>query len=235
MKYWSQPTLALLSTMAKSYTSEADSASPTAGPWGYPSNLERLASRQAAFGPALDVTAGSWLSPPVRAIRVKPLPFAALVLIVSGAAYAARESGDRARAEQLLGSLSSADPKLVSEPVGNAKAALKRADDMRAASDLEHAELTEGVAYEWAATAADLTRAAKSEGEVEKLEKQLKDLDTKKLRAQALLEETIARRERAKGKLKDFEAPKAEAPKADAAKPDAKSAKPAAKAGKESK
>lgn len=173
---------------------------------------------------------------------MKPPLIAALVLIVSGAAYAARESGDRARAEQLLGGLVSADPKLVGEPVKNAKAALKRADDMRASSDLEHAELSEGVAFEWAATAGDLTRAAKSEGEVNKLEKDLKDVETKKLRAQALLEETIARRERAKGKLKDFEEPKTPDPKVDpkVARPDAKAAAPkapAAKApaGKESK
>lgn len=161
---------------------------------------------------------------------MKPPLIAALVLIVSGAAYAARESGDRARAEQLLGGLASADPKLVGEPVKNAKAALKRADDMRASSDLEHAELSEGVAFEWAATAGDLTRAAKSEGEVNKLEKDLKDVETKKLRAQALLEETIARRERAKGKLKDFEEPKTPDPKVDpkVAKPDAKAAKAAA-------
>ncbi|MCB9586310.1 MAG: hypothetical protein H6718_12980 [Polyangiaceae bacterium] len=166
----------------------------------------------------------------MRAIRVKPPLIAALVLIVSGAAYAARESGDRARAEQLLGGLSSADPKLVAEPVKNAKAALKRADDMRASSDLEHAELSEGVAFEWAATAGDLTRAAKSEGEVDKLAKDLKAVETKKLRAQALLEETIARRERAKGKLKDFEEPKTE-PDPKAAKPDPKAAKaPATKA-----
>lgn len=161
----------------------------------------------------------------MRAQRLKPPLVAALVLIASGAAYAARESGDRARAEQLLGSLGSADPALVSEPVKNAKAALKRANDMRAASDLEHAELTEGIAYEWAATAGDLTRAAKSEAEVQKLETQLKDVETKKLRAQALLEETIARRERAKGKLRDFEEPKS---KSDAGERSAE--EPAAKA-----
>ncbi len=208
--------------MAESYTSYAGPASP--------GSTRSFTAAPGCFGGRLDVPAGSWLSPPVRAIRLKPPLIAALVLIVSGAAYAARESGDRARAEQLLGSLSSADPKLVGEPVGNAKAALKRANDMRAASDLEHAELTEGVAYEWASTAGDLTRAAKSEGEVTKVEQQLKDVETKKLRAQALLEETIARRERAKGRLKDFEQPpQAEEPGPKSGKGAEKAAKPAAK------
>lgn len=170
----------------------------------------------------------------MRALQLKPplspagLSIAVLILIASGVAWANRDSGDRARAEQLLSALQGADPKLVGEPVKNAKDALKRADDMRKAADVEHAELSEGVAFEWAATANDLTRAAKAERELEKLEKQITEADVKTVRARALLEETIARRERAKGKLREFEqepaqppAPKPAAPTKPAPKPGA--------------
>ncbi|MBX3181315.1 MAG: hypothetical protein KIT72_14445 [Polyangiaceae bacterium] len=135
--------------------------------------------------------------------------WAAWVLLGSGVALAARDVGERAQAEQLLEALKSAPPAAKSattEPVAKSRAALAKATDQRQAGDTAHAELNEGLAYEWAAAATALTRATEREAELAKVERDVSELSTQEARARALLEETTSRRDRAVGQLKQLDA-----------------------------
>jgi hypothetical protein len=94
---------------------------------------------------------------------------------------------------------------LAREPIAHAERALRRARDARAAGDHEHAAMLEHVAEEWALTGRDLVRAAQAESEASRLQKQAAEVETKLVRARALVEETVARRGRAREKLEELE------------------------------
>ncbi len=96
---------------------------------------------------------------------------------------------------------------LARDPLGKARDALERADSARASANHSHAALLEGLAHEWGNVAADLVRAAEGEALAQKTEKQAAEARTKAIRARALLEETIARRERSKKKLEELDQP----------------------------
>ncbi len=151
----------------------------------------------------------------MHSLRLKPVRWAAWVLLGSGVALAARDAGERAQAEQLLKALESASPAAKSatqEPVSKSRAALTRATDQRQSGDAAHAALSEGLAYEWAAAATALTRATEREAELAQVEREATELSTKEARARALLEETTSRRDRAVGQLKQLGAATQEAP-----------------------
>lgn len=133
----------------------------------------------------------------------------ALATLISGGALAARGS-DRDAAEATLASLKSdkAATQLAAEPIEKAEHALRRASDARAAADLEHASLLEALGREWAETGRDLTRAADAEKKLADTQKRTAEVETKLARARALLEETVARRGRAKEKLEKLESEK---------------------------
>lgn len=147
-----------------------------------------------------------WLVPPVFSRLVKP---AVLVLGVCGVgAVAAAAARDRAAAVgATLTELRHypAHAALAREPIERAEHALRRARDARAAGDHEHAVLLEQVAEEWATTGRDLVRSAQVENDVAALQKRNAELETKVLRARALLEETLARRGRAQASLDQLE------------------------------
>lgn len=138
---------------------------------------------------------------------VKP---AVLVLGVCGAAAVAAAAA-RDRTAAVGATLTElrhypAHAQLAKEPIERAEHALRRARDARAAGDHEHAVLLEQVAEEWADTGRDLVRAAQVENEVAALQKRNAELETKVVRARALLEETLARRGRAQTSLDQLEA-----------------------------
>jgi colicin import membrane protein len=128
-------------------------------------------------------------------------------------------------AEQAIAAIqrNPADAALASDALKQAKAALARAHDMHGAGDHVHAALLELVAREWAEMASDVVRAAKVEQHASQLEVDANDAEQKSLRAQALIEETLARRNRAKERLEQIKNPpkadKAPPPKADKAPP----------------
>ncbi len=120
----------------------------------------------------------------------------------------ATNGSDRDVATKIVSELS-AQPKqaaLAREPLAKAKSALERAADARAAGDHVHGARLEALAREWAETGTDLVRAAAVENELADVQKQLTDTETRLVRARALIEETVARRARAKHELDELEA-----------------------------
>jgi hypothetical protein len=105
-----------------------------------------------------------------------------------------------ARQGQAVGS-SGAGSALTREPVEAAQHALERASGARLAGDVRQAELLEGLAREWAETARDLVRAAKTEADATQLEGRAAQAVLRAERQRALLEEAIARRGRAEAEL----------------------------------
>jgi hypothetical protein len=101
---------------------------------------------------------------------------------------------------------------------------------MDQAGDVRHAAALRAVAREWVDCARDLVRTSETEAKAEKAEKSLDDLETKRARGRALLEETIARRGRAQALLDQLEREsRLPAPSDANADANAKKAKPSAK------
>jgi hypothetical protein len=94
----------------------------------------------------------------------------------------------------------------------NAQRALDRAEDARAASDPQHADLLEVLASDWAATASDLGRAVDAEARADKLERDATQVEEKAVRALSIIEATVARKGRAEHKLRELEQSKAQEP-----------------------
>jgi len=114
---------------------------------------------------------------------------------------------DRSAAEAAIRNLTAvpAHAKLASEPLDRAQKALRRGADARVAGDHAHGARLEGVGREWAETGRDLVRAAEAERQAQELYSKAAALETKVVRGRALLEETMARRERAREKLEQLE------------------------------
>jgi hypothetical protein len=180
---------------------------------------------------------------PVRRIRSGLLCVSLLVAAFSPAISRAAEASDT---EAILSRLE-ADRQsklLATESIAKAKNALERARSALAAGDTRSARLLREVAHQWALVGRDVVRAATAETQADQADRRLHDVETRLVRARALLEETILRRGRAREKLEEVErqtAPAATAQpnpsKASAAKtpapkpavPKAAPAKPAAK------
>lgn len=115
-------------------------------------------------------------------------------------------SGDGATAHDLLKAIDAkaTDPKakkLIASSVEHAKEALERAHGARAAGDISHAAMLEGLALEWAQNAQDLVKAATAEQVAEASADKAREAAVRAERARALLEETQARRGRAEAEL----------------------------------
>lgn len=146
-----------------------------------------------------------------------------LVLFVGGAVAASENP--RADADHTLQAVSAVPSHrtLAAEPIANAEAALKRADDARAAGDHDHAALLEALGLEWAETGRDLVRAAEAEAAAAELDRQTAAVEDRVARARALLEQTVARRGRARAQLAALQAaPSASAGPSTAAPPAAR-------------
>jgi hypothetical protein len=90
---------------------------------------------------------------------------------------------------------------VASESIDKAKDALRRADQLRATGDQKRGAMLEDTALEWASASELLDRTAHSEKELSALQARTTDLETKVFRAQALVEQTVARRARAEEAL----------------------------------
>lgn len=89
--------------------------------------------------------------------------------------------------------------------IAEADRALSRARNARASGDTRRARLLEAVAGQWAVSARDLARADAEEQATTKLERRLLAAQEGRLRAYALLEETMARVGRARAALDKLE------------------------------
>jgi hypothetical protein len=140
-----------------------------------------------------------------------PRPALALGVVVAvattGALASLSAGDDRAAAETAIKNLTAvpAHAKVAAEPLQRAQNALRRASDARVAGDHGHGSRLEGVGREWAETGRDLVRAADAERQALDLYSKATALETKVVRGRALLEETMARRERAREKLQQLE------------------------------
>ena len=94
---------------------------------------------------------------------------------------------------------------LVHAPLERAQEALKRAASMDRAGDTAHARLARALAHEWTRVALDLIRMQTLEDKARSTEQSLDEVATKTVRGRALLEETAARRGRAKEALEELE------------------------------
>ncbi len=95
--------------------------------------------------------------------------------------------------------------KLAGETLGKARAALRRADQLRRSGDQKHGAMLEDTALEWASASELLDRTAVSERELFSLQSATTELETKVFRAQALVEQTVARRARAEEALRSLD------------------------------
>jgi hypothetical protein len=144
------------------------------------------------------------------------------------------DESPRARTEAALAALD-ADPaahKLTEPVIARARQALERAANARRGGDHAHGSALEALAAELADAAADLVRTEHAEAQANAAQQKALDLETRVVRARALVEQAAARRGRASEKLQSVEAERAKTPaapsKAGAKKPTASAAAPKA-------
>jgi hypothetical protein len=120
---------------------------------------------------------------------------------LAGLAYAAGDA--RSQATAILATLDTQPEakRVATDSITKAQSALKRADQMRRSGDQKHAALLEETALEWATAAQLLDKAARAEKELALHQTKTIELETKVFRAQALVEQTMARRSRAEEAL----------------------------------
>lgn len=134
------------------------------------------------------------------------------LLAVLAPATARAESADRTRAAAIVKTLSAdADHKqALSGLLARTQRVLDRASAAHAAGDHRHATELEAYALELAEMANDMVRALRAEREVTELSRRALAAETRAVRAQALLEQTAARRGRAAAQLAALEAERAQ-------------------------
>ncbi|MBN1607438.1 MAG: hypothetical protein JW940_12440 [Polyangiaceae bacterium] len=94
---------------------------------------------------------------------------------------------------------------MAARAIAEAERALGRADAARQAGDTSLPQLLEALARKWAQSAAELARAHQAEDRATAVERQLLRAQERRLRARALLEEAMARVERARAALGKLE------------------------------
>jgi hypothetical protein len=130
--------------------------------------------------------------------------------VLAVAAPVRAEDSARTRAEATLKSLEARpqDKALVASYVARAQKALERAASARRAGDQGHGSQLEALALELAEAGADLMRTHAAENQATASEEKALDLETKVVRARALVEQAAARRGRASERLRAVEAEK---------------------------
>ena len=120
-----------------------------------------------------------------------------LAVTVAGVALAAPDA--RARATAILAALGKKPEavRVASESIEKGNDALRRAVQLRASGDQKRGALLEETALEWATASELLDKTAQSEKLLSELQTRTTELETKVFRAQALVEQTVARRARA--------------------------------------
>ena len=132
----------------------------------------------------------------------------ALAAYGSFAAPAAADDSARAEAESSLKSLDAEakSKELVAPLVARAQKALERALAARRSGDQAHGSQLEALALELASAAKDLVRTHAAEAAAKASEEKALDLETRVVRARALVEQAAARRGRASERLRAVEA-----------------------------
>ena len=131
------------------------------------------------------------------------------LLVFSGLAggIAAAEGDPRARASAILAGLAKRPEaqRIAEASIAKANDALRRADQQRAAGDQARGAHLEQTALEWATASELLDKAAQAEKQLAELQTRTTELETKVFRAQALVEQTVARRARAEEALRKLD------------------------------
>jgi hypothetical protein len=112
----------------------------------------------------------------------------------------------KARATGVLSALkkSPETARVASASIAKAEDALKRAEQMRSTGDQKHGAMLEETALEWATASELLGKAAQAERRLNELQTKATELETRVFRAQALVEQTVARRARAEEALRQL-------------------------------
>jgi hypothetical protein len=133
---------------------------------------------------------------------------AVLVLgaLLFAAVTAAAGEASRDKATRALASVKSDEKAaaVASEPIAKAQKALDRGADARKSGDATHAAQLDALALEWAETSVDLARTAELERQASLAEKETAELEARAKRALSLIEQTVARRGRAREKLREL-------------------------------
>lgn len=143
------------------------------------------------------------------------IALAAVALAASLAVGVASAAGadDRAAAEATLKEVEASPKKDVAgEMTGRARAALARADKLRASGDEPHARLADALARTWAEAARDVLRAADVEDKAANARRSATDAGAVADRERALLEEGIAQSGRLRAQLEAAERESKEQP-----------------------
>lgn len=125
-----------------------------------------------------------------------------LVATLAGVALAAPDSRSRALAILAVLSKKPNAARVASESIEKASDALRRANQLRASGDQKRGAMLEETALEWAQASEQLDKTAQSEKQLAELQTRTTELETKVFRAQALVEQTVARRARAEEALR---------------------------------
>ena len=118
-------------------------------------------------------------------------------------AFATRDVSDRAVTDGILAENAKpgAYAPAASRALAEARRALRRADDAKAAGDMANAARLEGLAREWAELARDLDRAVLFESDADSTQAAAADAALQVRQARALIEVLVARQARAQGEL----------------------------------
>lgn len=129
-----------------------------------------------------------------------------LALAAAGVALAAPDA--RSQAAAILADLAKKPEaqRVASEAIGKANDALRRADQLRASGDQKRGAMQEETALEWANAAALVDKTAQAEKQLAELQTRTTELETKVFRAQALVEQSVARRARAEEAVRKLDA-----------------------------
>jgi hypothetical protein len=150
----------------------------------------------------------AWLRCRVNRRKIVLAQGAGLCLLaasVTGLALSAPDA--KAQATTLLAEVSKDAPgaRVASESIGKAQDALRRAEQLRASGDQTHGAMLEDTALEWATAARLLAKTAEREKQLSELQTRTTELEDKVFRAQALVEQSVARRARAEEALRNLD------------------------------
>ena len=128
-----------------------------------------------------------------------------LAATAAGVAWAGPDA--RAQATALLDALAKKPDavRVASDSIDKSKDALRRADQLRASGDQKRGAMLEETALEWANATEQLDKTARAEKQLAELQTRTTELETKVFRAQALVEQSVARRARAEEALRKLD------------------------------
>jgi hypothetical protein len=141
-----------------------------------------------------------------RKIALQSAAFAGLLAaLVTSVALSAPDARSQALAILARLKQSPEAARVAAESIGKAEAALERAAHMRASGDQARGARAEELGLEWASASELLDKTARAEKELHALQTHTTELETKVFRAQALVEQSVARRARAEEALRKLD------------------------------